>query len=76
MVGFWNVWQMSGDERFGRAAEACWRFTQKNMRDVAGGEWLWRISPEGKNYAEEDKAGFWKCPYHNGRAMLFLSQVH
>lgn len=75
MVGFWNAWQMSGDERFRQAALACWRFTQKNMRDGAG-EWLWRISPTGENYPEEDKAGFWKCPYHNGRAMLFLSKVH
>lgn len=76
MVGFWNAFQMSGDERFRQAALACWRFTQKNMLDAAGGEWLWRISPTGENYPEEDKAGFWKCPYHNGRAMLFLSQAH
>ncbi len=74
MVGFWNAFQVSGDERFRQAALDCWRFTQKNMRDGVG-EWLWRISPTGENYPEEDKAGFWKCPYHNGRAMLFLSQT-
>lgn len=75
IVGFWNAWRMSGDERFRQATLACWRFTQKNMRDGAG-EWLWRISPTGENYPEEDRAGFWKCPYHNGRAMLFLSKIH
>ena len=69
MVGFWNAFQMSGDERYRQAALDCWRFTQKNMRDGVG-EWLWRISPTGENYPEEDKAGFWKCPYHNGRAMM------
>lgn len=72
MVGFWNAWRMSGDECYRQAALDCWRFTQKNMRDGVG-EWLWRISPTGENYPEEDKAGFWKCPYHNGRAMMWMA---
>ena len=71
IVGFWNAFQMTDDPRFEQAALDCWRFTLENMRDPVGGEWYWRISANGEHYPEEDKAGFWKCPYHNGRAMLY-----
>ncbi len=70
IVGFWNAFRMTGDTRFRKAALDCWRFTYNKMRDPVGGEWYWRISAAGENYPEEDKAGFWKCPYHNARAML------
>jgi mannobiose 2-epimerase len=70
IVGFWNAFRMSGDERYQKAAIDCWNFTHRNMRDTAGGEWYWRISRTGELFPEEDKAGFWKCPYHNGRAMM------
>ncbi len=73
MVGFWNAFEMSGDERYRLAALDCWDFTYTHMRDTAGGEWYWRISKTGEKFPEEDKAGFWKCPYHNGRAMMMLS---
>lgn len=74
IVGFWNAWKLSGDERFRKAALACWQFTRDTLRDPEGGEWFWRVARNGENYPEEDKAGFWKCPYHNGRAMLCLLQ--
>ena len=73
IVGFWNAFQMSGDERFWQAAQDCWHFTKKNMRDTVAGEWHWRISRSGENDPAEDRAGFWKCPYHNGRAMMLAS---
>jgi mannobiose 2-epimerase len=36
------------------------------------GEWFWSIKPDGSENKEDDKAGFWKCPYHNGRMCLEL----
>jgi mannobiose 2-epimerase len=36
------------------------------------GEWFWSVSPDGEKDRVNDKAGFWKCPYHNGRMCLEL----
>ncbi len=72
IVGFWNAYLMSGDEPFQQAAQHCWEYTRDHLRDHQGGEWYWRVGAAGEHYPEEDKAGFWKCPYHNGRAMLWL----
>jgi mannobiose 2-epimerase len=75
IVGFWNAFELSGDHHYEQAATRCWQFTRQNMRDLAQGEWYWRIGSKGEHFREEDKAGFWKCPYHNGRAMLWMYQA-
>jgi mannobiose 2-epimerase len=40
------------------------------MLDRKNGEWFWRVNKTGEPYIEEEKAGFWKCPYHNSRAII------
>jgi mannobiose 2-epimerase len=45
--------------------------------DRKKGEWFFRVNKEGIPYTEEDKAGFWKCPYHNTRACLeVIKRLH
>jgi len=70
MVGFWNAWQISGQVKYQDAALRIWEFIQHRQRDTVQGEWHWAVSAEGIPNPKEDKAGFWKCPYHNGRAMM------
>jgi mannobiose 2-epimerase len=41
-----------------------------HLVDHENGEWFWSIRADGKPNLAEDKAGFWKCPYHNARACL------
>lgn len=72
MVGYYNAYQLSGDDQFLKKSKACWEFTQKYLLDKTHGEWFWRVNKEGKPYTEDEKAGFWKCPYHNSRACLEL----
>ena len=36
------------------------------------GEWFWSVDSQGNPQTEKEKAGFWKCPYHNGRACMEL----
>lgn len=55
-------------EMLGKAWET-WRFIADNLVDVAGGEWWWSLR-EGVRNLDDDKAGFWKCPYHNSRMCL------
>ncbi|MBR6846425.1 MAG: N-acyl-D-glucosamine 2-epimerase, partial [Bacteroidaceae bacterium] len=38
--------------------------------DWEHGEWYWSRHPDGSINRDEDKAGFWKCPYHNSRMCL------
>jgi len=75
ILGFLNAWQMSGASIYREAAERCWQYTRTHLRDTEGGEWYWRVGRQGEHFPEEDKAGFWKCPYHNGRMLLFGSRT-
>jgi cellobiose epimerase len=44
----------------------------KHLLDAKNGEWHWAILEDGSVNKEDDKAGFWKCPYHNSRMCLEL----
>jgi mannobiose 2-epimerase len=70
MVGFYNAYQLSGDERFVKQALASWNFIKNHIIDKKNGEWFWRVNKKGTPYETDEKAGFWKCPYHNSRACL------
>ncbi|MCV9388824.1 AGE family epimerase/isomerase [Reichenbachiella ulvae] len=69
LVGFVNAWQLSQDERYLIVAASIWQFTKEYIIDPAG-EWHWRVTRDHQLVTGEDKAGPWKCPYHNGRAMM------
>ena len=73
LVGLINAWQISGEERYLREAEKTWSFIKTRLIDPKG-EWHWRVTRTGQVVLDEDKAGPWKCPYHNGRALLELYQ--
>ena len=70
MVGFLNAYQLSGQRQFYEQFAGVWEFTQRRLLDYARGEWHWGVTEAGTRMAGEDKAGFWKCPYHNSRACL------
>lgn len=70
VVGFYNAYQVSGDEQFQAKSLGAWQFVQQYILDRENGEWFWGVRPDYSVMPGEDKAGFWKCPYHNGRACL------
>jgi mannobiose 2-epimerase len=70
MVGFFNAWQISGDEKYLDAAIKNWDFIKNKILDKKNGEWVWGIDQSGEVMPGEDKVGIWKCPYHNSRACL------
>ncbi len=70
LIGLFNAYQVSGDKKFLDMTVKCWDYTEKNILDFEHGEWVWGIKSDGSVMDQEDKAGMWKCPYHNGRAMI------
>lgn len=74
VVGYFNIWQHFGDEEALEKALAIWRFIKENLIDRENGEWFWSIRADGSINKEDDKAGFWKCPYHNGRMCLEIME--
>ncbi len=70
VVGWFNVWQHFGDEEAFKKSEKCWHYIKENLVDFDNGEWFWSRHPDGTLNTVDDKAGFWKCPYHNSRMCL------
>nr|WP_233516782.1 AGE family epimerase/isomerase [Paenibacillus curdlanolyticus] len=68
VVGFYNAYQMTGDEQYAQAARASWQFIESFLIDRQNGEWYWSVTREGIPTEGHPKVGAWKCPYHNGRA--------
>lgn len=72
VVGHANLYQYFGDEVMMQRALHCWQYIQQHLIDWEGGEWYWSIKADGTINRTDDKAGFWKCPYHNSRMCLEL----
>lgn len=72
IIGFTNIYHRFGGEEHKRIAEHCWSATQQYFIDHVHGEW-WEyphLSASQPFRPSADKAGFWKCPYHNSRLCL------
>ena len=70
VVGWYNLYQHFGDEDALKKAVRCWHYIKDNLIDYKNGEWFWSRHPDGSLNTVDDKAGFWKCPYHNSRMCL------
>ena len=73
MVGFFNAWQISGDDKYLNISLKSWEFVKTKILDKQNGEWFWGIDENGGVMPGQDKSGIWKCPYHNSRVMLELA---
>ena len=73
VVGYIDQWQVLAQKDPVEAsinyelAEAAYSFIQTHLLDNEHGEWFWSVLPDGTPDRNNDKAGFWKCPYHNSR---------
>lgn len=70
VVGWFNIYQHFGDESALDKAMRCWHYIKTQLIDWENGEWHWSRHPDGTLNTRDDKAGFWKCPYHNTRMCL------
>lgn len=84
LVGFMNTYQLKGDEKYWDTVKLAWDFIDRCVIDHKGGEWFTKVNRLGVPYLLEPaddpspyyrndwKIDPWKCPYHNGRAMMEL----
>ena len=70
VVGCFNLYQYFGDETALEKAVRCWDYIKSQLIDYEHGEWYWSRHSDGSLNTTDDKAGFWKCPYHNSRMCL------
>ncbi|MEV5027240.1 AGE family epimerase/isomerase [Paenibacillus sp. LPE1-1-1.1] len=68
VVGFYNAYQMTGEEKYREAAVRSWAFIERFIVDKEHGEWHWSVKRDGSPSDNVQKVSPWKCPYHNGRA--------
>lgn len=71
LLGYHKAWQLTGRQDYLDLVLRNWAFTKAQLLDTGHGEWFWGIDAHGAKI-KKDKAGFWKCPYHNGRACIEL----
>jgi cellobiose epimerase len=70
VVGFLNSYLLSGKEEYLNLSLAAWRFISDYLIDRQNGEWYWSVNNSLLPNLKEDKAGFWKCPYHDSRMCM------
>lgn len=75
VVGYFYMWHLYGDKEALERAVRAWEYIDKDIIDHTNGEWWWSRKADGTINMQEDKAGFWKCPYHNSRMCIELLQT-
>jgi mannobiose 2-epimerase len=73
VVGYFNAYEISGEERFLDYAINCWNYTRDHFIDKTNGGWFVNVNPDG-TVRNGDKAGHWVCPYHNGRMSMEIME--
>lgn len=75
LVGFLCMWQATGNDEYVQAFTAVWKYVKSFQVDHVDGEWLYHASLDRASKGDQRyKLGFWKGPYHNGRAMMEVIQ--
>lgn len=70
LVGYLNSYQITKDRRYIDQMKKVWKFIKNNLIDKQHGEWYWLVRKDGSIRTDDVKVGFWKCPYHNARALM------
>jgi mannobiose 2-epimerase len=74
MIGFLHAAQTTDEEKYYRLSLQSWEFVKQHIQDKKNGEWVWGVYEDYSPMNQEDKAGIWKCPYHNTRACIEVAR--
>ncbi len=70
VVGFYNAYQISGQQRFAETAQRSWEYIEEKLIDRTHGDWFKVLNRDSSIKPDQYKVGPWECPYHHGRACL------
>ena len=71
VVGYLNAYELTGGKKYLDRTIKSWSYIKNYFVDKNNGGWFSYVS-EGGVPENGDKAGYWICPYHNGRMCLEL----
>ncbi|NLG82900.1 MAG: N-acylglucosamine 2-epimerase [Bacilli bacterium] len=71
IVGLYNYYQKTKDSLIYSYIQKIVTFIQKYLISPYG-EWYWEVDDSYLPELSKELAGFWKCPYHNGRMCIEL----
>jgi cellobiose epimerase len=69
VIGFYNVYQLTQDDRYLALANQSWEFIKRYIIDSKNGDWYWGVNSQ-LIPLDQDKVNGWKAPYHNGRMCM------
>lgn len=76
VVGCAKMYRLTGDGAWLERASSEWDFIRRNII-CPDGEWYWSALPDDRGgfvpNTSDDRAGFWKCPYHNSRMCMEIA---
>ena len=75
VIGLVYLYKFHGVEEALPKAFHSWEYIKENLIDREEGEWHWSRKACGSINRADDKAGFWKCPYHNSRMCLEVFEL-
>ncbi len=75
LVGFLTAYKLTGETRYWNVVQKLWDFIQRYQLDRDYGEWHWHSTLDAPDRDRDYKVGFWKGPYHNGRAMIECARL-
>ncbi|MBW8192113.1 AGE family epimerase/isomerase [Neiella marina] len=75
LVGFLNGFLLTKSPLLPPVINDIWQFIEDFHRDNEFGEWHYLATCDQSNLPLTYKAGAWKAPYHNGRAMMEISKL-
>jgi cellobiose epimerase len=76
VTGLLHAYRHTGNMKFLAGALRVSEFIVGYVVDKQGGEWFYRLDKDGSPLPGYDKAGFWKCPYHNVRMCLEILKYY
>ena len=75
VVGLMYAWKNSGNMLYQEKAKKVWDYIRNHIIDYTNNEWYWSRFSDGRINQRDDKAGFWKCPYHNSRMCMEIMEM-
>lgn len=75
VVGWLSLYKASGDPEAAQRAAEAFDYIMSHLRDMERGEWFWSVGSDCRPNRRDDKAGEWKCPYHNSRMCMEIMKL-